>query len=120
MRAHSSLIVKYVSALALLLPLFWQTPAFSAPCSSDGTCVTINGGGDNSMSKEMARQSKEVWDEQKNLRKKMDQRREKAFDKYEVEADNREACLESADINVYWEPNTKRCLDINTGRPIKP
>ncbi|MCE1695299.1 DUF1283 domain-containing protein [Enterobacter hormaechei] len=23
-------------------------------------------------------------------------------------------------MNVYWEPSTKRCLDINTGRPINP
>ncbi|KMJ45788.1 DUF1283 family protein [Xenorhabdus khoisanae] len=112
--------VKYVSAIALLLSFFWQTPAFSANCTSDSTCVTINGGGENSMSREIARQSKEEWNEQRNLRKKVDQRREKEFDKYEVEVDNRKACLESANISAYWEPNTKRCLDINTGRPIKP
>ncbi|PHM47881.1 DUF1283 family protein [Xenorhabdus miraniensis] len=112
--------VKYVSAIALLLSFFWQTPAFSAPCTSDSTCVTINGGGENSISKEMARQSKEEWNDQRRLRKRVEQRREKEFDKYEVEVDNREACLESANISAYWEPNTKRCLDINTGRPIKP
>ncbi|MBC8953575.1 DUF1283 family protein [Xenorhabdus sp. PB62.4] len=112
--------VKYVSAITLLLSLFWQTPAFSAPCSSDSTCVTINGGGENSISRETARQSKEEWNDQRSLRKKVEQRREKEFDKYEVEVDNRKACLESANIDAYWEPNTKRCLDINTGRPIKP
>ncbi|MBI6550550.1 DUF1283 family protein [Xenorhabdus lircayensis] len=119
MSVHSSLIVKSVSAIALLLSLFWQAPAFSAPCTSDSACVTINGG-ENSMSKEKARQSKEEWTEQRKLRQKVDKRREKEFDKYEVEVDNREDCLKSTNINAYWEPNTKRCLDINTGRPIKP
>ncbi|PHM45408.1 hypothetical protein Xmau_01058 [Xenorhabdus mauleonii] len=119
MSAYSSLIVKTVSAIALVLSFLWQAPAFSAPCSSDSTCVTINGG-ENSMSKEKARQSKEKWNEQRKLRQKIDNRREKEFDKYEVATDNREDCLQSANINAYWEPNTRRCLDINTGRPIKP
>ncbi|MEQ1974392.1 DUF1283 family protein [Xenorhabdus sp. SGI240] len=114
-----SLIVKSVSAIALVFSLFWQTSAFSTPCTSESTCVTINGG-ETSLSKEMARQSKEEWNEQKRLRYKADIRKEKEFDKYEMEADNREACLKSVDINAYWEPSTKRCLDINTGRPIKP
>ncbi|CDG17870.1 DUF1283 family protein [Xenorhabdus doucetiae] len=115
-----SLVIKSVSVITLLFSLFWQAPVFSTPCTSDGTCVTINGGGENSMNKEMARQSKEEWDEQRRLRQKVDKRREKEFDKYEIEVDNREACLESTNINVYWEPSTKRCLDINTGRPINP
>ncbi|MDC9592410.1 DUF1283 family protein [Xenorhabdus sp. IM139775] len=115
-----SLIVKGAFAITLLFSLFWQIPAFSMPCTSESTCVTINGGGENSMSKEMAHQSKEEWDEQRKLRQKVDKRREKEFDKYEIEVDNREACLKSANINVYWEPSTKRCLDINTGRPVNP
>ncbi|MDX7998457.1 DUF1283 family protein [Xenorhabdus sp. Reich] len=121
MIVNSSLIIKSVSAIALLLSLLWQVPAFSAskPCT-DSTCVTINGGGENSISKEEARQSKEEWNEQRNLRHKINNRREKEFDKYEVEVDNREDCLKSVNISAYWEPNTKRCLDINTGQPIKP
>ncbi|CBJ81451.1 conserved hypothetical protein; putative exported protein [Xenorhabdus bovienii str. Jollieti] len=120
MNVHNSLIAKTVSAVALLLPLLWQTPAFSAPCTSSSTCVTINGGGENSMSKEMARQQKEEWNEQGSLRKKINKREEKQFDKYEVDVDNRDACLKSTNVNAYWEPNTKRCLDLNTGLPIKP
>ncbi|BET96878.1 DUF1283 family protein [Xenorhabdus taiwanensis] len=114
-----SLIVKSISATALVFSFFWQTSAFSTPCASESTCVTINGG-ETSLSKEMARQSKEEWNEQRRLRHKADKRKEKEFDKYEAEADNRETCLKSVDINAYWEPSTKRCLDINTGRPIKP
>nr|WP_279625077.1 DUF1283 domain-containing protein [Xenorhabdus thuongxuanensis] len=49
----------------------------------------------------------------------MDNCKEKEFDKYEMEVDNREVCMKSSDINAYWEPSTKRCLDINTGTLIK-
>ncbi|PHM60260.1 DUF1283 family protein [Xenorhabdus ishibashii] len=115
-----SLIIKSVSATALVFSLFWQTSAFSTPCASESTCVTTINGGENSLSKEIARQSKEEWNEQRKLRQKVDDRKEKEFDKYEMEVDNREACLKSANIDAYWEPGTKRCLDINTGRPIKP
>ncbi|MDC9596275.1 DUF1283 family protein [Xenorhabdus anantnagensis] len=120
MNIHSSSIVKSILAIALLFSLFWQMPAFSTPCTTESTCITINGGGENSMSREAARQSREEWNEQRRLRQKVDKRREKEFDKYEVEVDNRDTCLKSANINAYWEPSTKRCLDINTGRPIKP
>ncbi|AOM40074.1 DUF1283 family protein [Xenorhabdus hominickii] len=120
MSIHTSLIVKSVSTIALLCALFWQIPAFSTPCTSDSTCVTINGGGENSMSKEKARQEREEWNDQRDLRQKVNKRKEKEFDKYEVEVDNRETCLKSTNINAYWEPNTKRCLDINTGRSIHP
>ncbi|AYA40189.1 DUF1283 family protein [Xenorhabdus nematophila] len=119
MRIYSSVILKSVSAIVLMLSLFWQAPAFSASCTSDSTCVTINGG-ETSLSKEKARQSKEEWNEQRRLRQKIDKRNEKEFDKYDVDIDNRDDCLKSANINAYWEPDTKRCLDINTGRPIKP
>lgn len=114
-----SLIVKSLSAIVLVFSFFWLTPAFSTPCTSESTCVTINGE-ETSLSKEMTRQSKEEWNEQRRLRQKVDKRKEKEFDKYEMEADNREACLKSANINAYWEPSTKRCLDINTGHQIKP
>ncbi|SFU89286.1 DUF1283 family protein [Xenorhabdus koppenhoeferi] len=119
MSIHSSLIVKNISAIALVLSLFWQSSAFAASCTSDSTCVIINGS-ETSLNKEKARQSKEEWNNEKGLRQKTYNRKEKEFDKYDVEVDNRDDCLKSANINAYWEPNTKRCLDINTGRPIKP
>ncbi len=120
MNVRGSSIIKCVSAITLLFSLFWQTPALSTPCTTGNTCVTINGGEESAVSKEIARQNKEEWNEQRPLRQKMDKRREKEFDKYEVEVDNREACLKSVNINAYWEPSTKRCLDVNTGHPIKP
>ncbi|CDL80593.1 DUF1283 family protein [Xenorhabdus szentirmaii] len=120
MSIHNSFIAKNLSVIALLFSFFWQAPAFSAPCTSDSTCITINGAEGGAMNKENARQSKEEWDEQRKLRHKVNDRREKEFDKYETEVDNRDDCLKSANINAYWEPNTKRCLDINTGQPIKP
>ncbi|PHM28718.1 DUF1283 family protein [Xenorhabdus budapestensis] len=119
MNIHHSLIAKIIPVISLLLPLFWQTPAFSNPCTSSN-CITINGGGENSMTKEDARQSKEEWNDQRSLRNKVNKRREKDFNKHEIDVDNRDACLKNSNLNAYWEPNTKRCLDIKTGRSIDP
>ncbi|PHM38830.1 DUF1283 family protein [Xenorhabdus innexi] len=119
MNIHRLLTAITLPAIALLLPLFWQTPAFSTPCTSDN-CVIINGGGENSMTRETARQDKEMWNEQRSLREKMTQRREKKFEEHENDVDNKDACLKNSNLNAYWEPSTKRCLDVNTGRPINP
>ncbi|AKH65282.1 MULTISPECIES: DUF1283 family protein [Photorhabdus] len=116
----NSLILKAMPAIALAIPLLWQAPALAATCSSGGTCVTVNGNGDTALSKEAARQSKEQWDETKNLRTKVNKRAEKEFDKFDKAIDARDACMKSTNINAYWEPNTERCLDSNTGMPIRP
>ncbi|MDR0218742.1 MAG: DUF1283 domain-containing protein [Enterobacteriaceae bacterium] len=112
MNIRSSLIARTLPTIALLLPLFWQTPAFS-------NSITINGGGENSVTKENARQEQEAWNEQRSLRNKIYQYNEEEFDKHKIEIDNRDACLKNSNLNAYWEPKTKRCLDIQTGRPIE-
>ncbi|PHM54444.1 DUF1283 family protein [Xenorhabdus sp. KK7.4] len=121
MNIHNPLIAKYFPAIALLLLLFWQTPALSRsnPCTSDN-CVIINGGGENSMTRETARQDREEWNSQRDLRNKINKRKEKRFEEYENDVDNEDACLKNFNLNAYWEPKTKRCLDVNTGRPINP
>ncbi|MCW7548187.1 DUF1283 family protein [Photorhabdus sp. APURE] len=113
-------LIKAMPVIALAIPLLWQTPALAATCTSGSTCVTVHGSGDSVLDKEAARQSKEQWDETKNLRTKVNKRAEKEFDKFDKAIDAREACLKSTNINAYWEPNTERCLDSNTGMPIRP
>ncbi|WP_036768002.1 DUF1283 family protein [Photorhabdus australis] len=120
MNIHKCLILKIISAIALAIPLLWQAPALAATCTSGSTCVTVHGSGDSVLDKEAARQSKEQWDETKNLRNKVNKRAEKEFDKLDKAIDNRDACMKSTNINAYWEPNTERCLDSNTGMPIRP
>jgi len=75
---------------------------------------------DSALTKEEARQQKEQWDETRRLRAKVNQRREKDFDKSDRALDSRDACEQSLNFNAYWEPNTLRCLDRTTGRPVIP
>lgn len=76
--------------------------------------------GDSALTNEQARQQKEQWDENRRLRLKMNQRDEKNFDKGDRAIDTRDACDQSLNVNAYWEPNTLRCLDRRTGRPVMP
>ncbi|MBA2814384.1 DUF1283 family protein [Candidatus Pantoea persica] len=69
-------------------------------------------------SNEAARQSKEQWNDTRNLRNKVNTRVEKEFDKADRAFDTRDACEKSYNVNAYWEPNTLRCLDRRTGRPV--
>lgn len=61
---------------------------------------------------------KEQWDDTRNLRHKVNKRTEKEWDKADQAFDARDNCMKSANVNAYWEPNTLRCLDRNTGRQI--
>lgn len=54
------------------------------------------------------------------LRNKVNSRVEKEFDKADRAFDTRDKCEQSANLNAYWEPNTLRCLDRRTGRPVLP
>lgn len=76
--------------------------------------------GNNALSTEEARQNKEQWDDTRMLRKKVNTRVEKEFDKADQAFDTRDACDKSYNVNAYWEPNTLRCLDRRTGRPVTP
>lgn len=112
----------YNMPFALILSVLgWQNVSNAYECNSGSTCVIGSGGGqENSMTRETAQQSKEQWNDTRSLRKKIDRRAEKQFDKVDTAIDAREACDESSNINAYWEPDTRRCLDRNTGRPIAP
>jgi len=76
--------------------------------------------GNNALSTEQARQDQQQWDDTRMLRKKVNTRVEKEFDKADRAFDSRDACDKSFNVNAYWEPNTLRCLDRRTGRPVAP
>ena len=110
---------KNLSRAALPLVLF--SALFSIQQSAQAkTDRLIIQDGDNALSNEQARQDKEQWDETRRLRSKVNTRVEKNFDKADRAVDTRDACDESLNVNAYWEPNTLRCLDRRTGRPVAP
>lgn len=102
----------------VMLAGVWQAPVFADTCTQGGTCVTVNGS--NTMSNEQARQSKEQWDATRSLRNKVNTRVEKEFDKVDRAIDDEERCDNSYNVNAYWEPSTRKCLDRTTGRQITP
>ncbi|HGJ5892040.1 MAG TPA: DUF1283 domain-containing protein [Arsenophonus apicola] len=75
--------------------------------------------GNSALTKEQAREQKEQWNETQLLRKKVNKRTEKEFDKLDKAIDESEACYKSSKLSAYWESKTKRCLDSNTGQPIR-
>ncbi|NIG88424.1 DUF1283 family protein [Serratia symbiotica] len=95
----------------------WQTTALAASCIQSSTCITIDGKGSGAMSAEEARQSKEQWNETQALRYKVNTRVEKEFDKTDHAVDE-DRCNDSANVNTYWEPETRKCLDRQTGHRI--
>ncbi|MFD3248609.1 DUF1283 family protein [Rahnella aquatilis] len=101
----------------LVMTAAWQAPALAATNCAGGTCV-FGGTGNDAMTNEEARQSKEQWNETQRLRAMKNQRNEKDFSKYDNSIDLRDKCEASQNINAYWEPNTERCLDRRTGRQL--
>ncbi|MCE0492130.1 DUF1283 family protein [Pantoea sp. Mb-10] len=92
----------------------------AAPLVSAQTDRLIIENGNNATSNEAARQDKEQWNDTRMLRGKVNTRVEKEFDKADRAFDTRDACEASYNLNAYWEPNTLRCLDRRTGRPVTP
>ncbi len=75
--------------------------------------------GDNAHSRQAASMEKEQWDDTRTLRKKVNRRAEKEWDKADAAFDSQDKCLQSSNFNAYWEPNTLRCLDRRTGMQIR-
>lgn len=110
--------LKTLTPAALLLTLATQL-AFSLPAQADTRRLIIEDG-NNALSNEQAREQKEQWDATHRLRTKVNTRVEKEFDKADRAFDTRDNCEKSLNVNAYWEPNTLRCLDRRTGRPVAP
>ncbi len=109
-KLYSTLLVTVLTSSALL----------AAPLASANTDRLIIENGNSASSNEAARQSKEQWNDTNNLRHKVNTRVEKEFDKADKAFDTRDSCEKSYNVNAYWEPNTLRCLDRRTGRPVAP
>lgn len=107
-------------ALALLPLTLFGALALSSTTAQARTDRLIIENGNNALSSEEARQNKEQWDDTRMLRKKVNSRVEKEFDKTDRAFDSRDACEKSYNVNAYWEANTLRCLDRRTGRVIAP
>lgn len=113
---NSSLLKPLAHAsFALVLSAFALTHVAHAETSK-----LIIESGDSAHSKQQAAMEKEQWNDTRSLRNKVNNRVEKDFDKDTLASDLRDKCLESTDVNVYWEPNTQRCLDRRNGRAARP
>lgn len=102
-------------SLALLLGSFASLHSAQAQ-----TNKLIIESGDSALSRQQAAMDKEQWNDTRTLRSKVNKRVEKEFDKDEAAYDLRDKCLQSINLNLYWEPNTRRCLDRRNGRPAQP
>lgn len=105
---------------ALLATVLTSSVLLASPLASAQTERLIIENGNSASSNEAARQSKEQWNDTRNLRNKVNTRVEKEFDKTDKAFDTRDSCEKSYNVNAYWEPNTLRCLDRRTGRPVAP
>lgn len=126
-------------------PLSWMPLALlgaalmvSVPVQADTNVVVVQpgsgntvGGQENSLTRQRAAEEKEQWNDTRTLRQKINRHNEKVFDrestrgdknwdKEDAAQDNFDKCQQSANVNVYWEPNTMRCLDRRTGRIANP
>lgn len=68
----------------------------------------------------VTRQNQDEWDNSRSLRNKINIHIEKEYDKLYNLREQEEACNKSLNASAYWEPNTLRCLDRNTGHPLTP
>ena len=104
----------------VLLPLAFSAAAvLSAPATAQTNKLIIESG-DNASIRQRAEMDKEQWKDTRSLRQKVNRRAEKEWDKTDAAFDLRDSCLKSANVNVYWEANTERCLDRRTGRAVAP
>lgn len=76
--------------------------------------------GDNAQSRQRAEMERDQWRDSRKLRQKQNVRAEKEWDKKDAAIDDSYDCQTSDNIYAYWEPNTRRCLDSRTGRPVLP
>ncbi|QMI05137.1 DUF1283 family protein [Citrobacter sp. RHB25-C09] len=105
--------------LCLTAMLLLGAVVYTASAQAETSRLVIESG-DSAQSRQHAAMEKEQWDDTRSLRKKVNTRTEKEWDKADAAFDNRDNCEKSSNLNAYWEPNTLRCLDRRTGRVIAP
>lgn len=95
------------------------TILFTSSAYADAQKLIIESG-DNAQSRQRAEMEKDQWKDTRTLRQKQNDRAEKEWDKKDAAIDDSYACQTSESLQAYWEPNTRRCLDRRTGRPVVP
>lgn len=76
--------------------------------------------GDSSQSRQRAEMERDQWKDTRTLRQKQNARVEKEWNKKDAAIDDSYNCQVSENIHLYWEPNTRRCIDRRTGRAVNP
>lgn len=104
--------------LAAALPLILLGAVAATPSASANTNRLVIESGDSALSRQQAAMEKEQWNDTRSLRQKINRRAEKEWDRVDGAFDNRDSCLKSSNLNAYWEPNTRRCMDRQTGRVL--
>ena len=99
----------------LTIILILTVALFTSSVYADTQKLIIESG-DNAQSRQRAQMEKDT----RTLRQKQNDRAEKEWDKQDAAIDDSYACQTSENIQAYWEPNTRRCLDRRTGRPVAP
>ncbi len=102
----------------LLISIFSLTTILFTSSAFADTQKLIIESGDSAQSRQRAEMEKEQWKDTRTLRQKQNDRAEKEWDKQDAAIDDSYACQTSENLHVYWEPNTRRCLDRRTGRPV--
>lgn len=92
---------------------------FMTSAQAETSRLTIESG-DNAEGRQQAAMEKEQWNDTRALRQKVNRRAEKEWDKTDAAFDDRDRCEKSANMNAYWEQDTRRCLDRRTGNVITP
>lgn len=111
--------VTFSKRLCLTAMLTLGAIAYTATAAAETSRLVIESG-DSAQSRQNAAMDKEQWNDTRALRQKVNTRTEKEWDKHDAAFDTRDKCEQSANLNAYWEPNTLRCLDRRTGRPLAP
>lgn len=99
--------------------LVWGSMIFMNLSHADTQKLIIESG-DNAQSRQRAEMERDQWKDTRTLRQKQNERAEKEWNKKDAAIDDSYNCQVSENVHLYWEPNTRRCLDRRTGRAVLP
>lgn len=127
-------VIPSFSLTSLLVAFLMQSAPAWAKTDTETNSVTkhiIIDRGNNAEIQENSRERKELWNETRKLRRQSIEDEREALDhsrklrRQEFQDQNKRvmqkrACDMSSNIFAYWEPETLRCLDRQTGKIINP
>ncbi|MHC5226502.1 DUF1283 family protein [Ignatzschineria sp. LJL83] len=110
---------KFFSSRFVLITLILASIISMSAVYADTQKLIIESG-DNAQSRQRAEMERDQWKDTRTLRQKQNVRAEKEWDKKDNAIDDSYNCQVSENVHLYWEPNTRRCLDRRTGRAVNP